>query len=177
MSVNRYSLADYSVTFSFPSNIQVGDGFVTLKSFSIGGPGNASQPGSFVGEIKVTRAKEMFTTEGDVTGSYVHSRNLDKTGTIEIQLRQVSSQILDLLKACKTYETATGIKGVQGMTITINAPMGEYDVQRSSLIISKCTDCFPTKVPDQVFSDTAQMQTWTFTCGNVDFPMYSDSKL
>lgn len=171
MSVNRYSLADYSVTFSFPSSgITIFGISLGQKSFTIGGPGETGQ-GSFVGEIKVTRNKEMFTTEGDVTGSYVHSRNLDKTGTVEIQLRQVSSQILDLLKACKRYESATNVKSVEGMTITINAPLGEFDVNQSNLVIAKCTDCFPTKVPDQVFSETAQMQTWTFTCGKVSYPM------
>lgn len=159
---SRYSLADYTVTIDFP-----GYGDLKGEKISIGGPGENGY-GSCVGEIKVTRNKELWTTEGDPTGSWVHNKDLNRTGTVEINLRQVSDQIYKLMQICQAYEGAT--RNVKGLEITVN-PVGDFGFPIIDFIT--CEDCMITKIPDQDYRETAQEQTWIFTCGRVSFPNQS----
>ena len=81
--IHQYSLADYQLTIGLSDNIarQLGlrdaNGNL-LTNFSIGGPGENNE-GSFVGQIVVNRTQDLFTTEGDATGSWVHNKNLNRS--------------------------------------------------------------------------------------------------
>lgn len=156
---SRYSLADYTVTITIPSLLGM-----SSTQISIGGPGENGQYGSCVGEIKVTRNKELWTTEGDPTGSWVHNKDLNRTGTVEINLRQVSNQIYKLMQICQLYEGAS--RSVEGLTITVN-PVNDFGSPVTEFIV--CDDCMITKIPDQDYTDTAKEQQWVFTCGRVSF--------
>lgn len=163
--VNRYSLTDHIVTIKIPNTNGILKGVPEDLAFSIGGPGETGQ-GSFVGSIKVTRNKEAFTTDGDVTGSWVHNRNLDKTGTVSIEIKQVSNTIIKLIKICNAYESIRNSEdmyfgGFEGLTITVSDSTGNQFIN--------CTDCMITKIPDQNFGETAELQTWEFTCGYISY--------
>jgi len=162
--INRYSLADYQVAIDIPS---IGD--YAGSKFVIGGPGNDGQ-GSYLGEIKITRSVEAFTTEGDVTGSWVHNRNLNKTGTVELTIRQVADEIIKLILASNAYESAIENVGtykyIKGIHISVGLP-ATYDGVATTFI--ECTDCMINKIPDQVFGENAATQTWVFTAGRIDF--------
>lgn len=157
---SRYSLADYQVTLTIPTI-----GNLTGEEISIGGPGEDNK-GSCVGEIKVTRNENIWTTEGDPTGSWVHNKNLNKTGTVEINIRQVSAVIYKLMEVCQAYETVSS-RGSEGITITVN-PAGNFGIPVIDFIT--CKDCFIQKIPDQDYTDTAKEQQWIFTCGQISFP-------
>lgn len=167
---NRYSLADYTITVQFPSEADDKAGIFTAsgldndsRSFIIGGPGSLpgsrfANSGSFVGNIRVTRNSNLFTTEGDATGSWVHNKNLDRTGTVEVDITQISDQIITLAYICKAYESVQD--DTPGLTLSIkNAFTGEE--------IVTCNDCYIQKITDQIFGDTAERQNWVFTCGQV----------
>ena len=152
---SRYSLADYRVTVHIPAINGLAE-----EEITIGGPGE-NREGSCVGEIKVTRRAELWTTEGDPTGSWVHNKNLDKTGTVEINLRQVSDYVIKLMMVCAAYEsTDSG----DGLTITVNPVISEGTDN-----FITCNDCYIQKIPDQDYTDTAKEQQWIFTCGQVLF--------
>lgn len=161
MSTNRYSLADYELAVEIPSSVATTLG-VTDNVIIIGGPGSSPNTndnlGSFVGTITVSRSNDLWSTEGDATGSWVHNKNLNRTGTCSVSLRQVSDKIITFAQLCTAYETIQDASA--GLTLTVRATNGSGD-------IAVCNDCYITKMPDQNFGETAEMQTWTFTCGQV----------
>lgn len=156
---SRYSLADYQVTLKIPAI-----GTLNEEEISIGGPGDNNE-GSCVGEIKVTRNENLWTTEGDPTGSWVHNKNLNRTGTVEINIRQVSGVIYKLMAVCQAYESVSS-NGSEGITITVNPVFGGTAITD----FITCKDCFIQKIPDQDYTDTAKEQQWIFTCGQISFP-------
>lgn len=143
--INRYSLADYTMAVDIPGR----------DTLTFGGPGE-NQLGSFIGQIAVSRNAEMWTTEGDVTGSWVHNKSLNKTGTISMQIRQISDDVIRLFDIARTYENSDSSE--IGATITIS---------RGTDTVLVGNDCYLTKMPDQVFGDAAEMQTWVWTCGQI----------
>lgn len=144
----RYSLAKYILTVSIPDNLvaEFGD-----RSVSIGGEG------SYTDSITITRSVETWTTEGDSTGSYVHNQNLNKTGTAEVSLNQLSPQIAKFKTLCNLYSNADA--EYDGLTLELSDTAGN--------VIATCNDCLINKIPDQQFQATAQNQSWVFTCGQI----------
>ena len=161
--VSRYALADYQLVISLPeqlnnSSLLQRSGLTTDKPFVIGGPGETGIEGSYVGQITVKRNKELWTTEGDATGSWVHSKNLDRTGEIDVDITQVSDQVIVLAYLCDAFETIQ--EAIGGLNIQVlNAATQET--------VAEAVDCYIKKIPDHAFKDTADKLTWTFTCGRV----------
>lgn len=158
---HRYSLADYTCKITLPDNLYTNEG-VSLagKVITLGGPGKTGIEGSFVGSIAVSRSADMWSTEGDPTGSWTHTKNLNRTGSVAISLSQISNDIVLLNMIAAIYENDTYQN--TGMSIK---------VFRNDTIVANCEDCYITRVPSQDFGSTAAMQTWTLTAGRVTFPM------
>lgn len=157
---NRYSLADYTVTITVPSDVAGIGG----KTITIGGPGENGE-GSFVGEIKITRVTDLWKATGDPTGSWVHSKNLDRTGQVSININQVSDNVIKLIQLCTIFET---VQATKGLTITVSPALDDINT-----IYAECIDCYIKKIPDQVFGGDAVPQTWEFVVGQVTFPVSS----
>lgn len=155
---SRYSLADYMVTITIPAV-----GQLVSEQITIGGPGEDGK-GSCIGEIKVTRNTDMWSTEADATGSWVHNKTLDKTGTVELNIRQVSNYVIKLMQVCSAYESIASTAA--GLTISVGPANSDTGAVVNFIT---CEDCFITKIPDQDYADTAAEQTWVFTCGQVKF--------
>lgn len=173
MPTNRYALADYQLTVTIPVNSATNTndtgymqilqraGLQSGTTITIGGPGEGEgKYGSFVGSINVKRNKELWTTEGDATGSWVHNKNLDRTGTIDVEITQVSSQVVQLVYLCNAYESVSDAVG--GLHLEIkNIASGEN--------IADAIDCYIAKAPDHPFGDTAAKLTFSFTCGRITY--------
>lgn len=164
MATNRYALSDYELQITFPS---APNGEQRLPDLCIGGPGQNGYEGSFLGSIKVTRNNNLWDTDGDPTGSWVHSKNLNRTGTVELDIRQVSDDVLKFAYICSFYESNEQ-DTLGGCTIRI---VNSYN----GLAVAECLDCYITKVPDQNYGASAETQAWTFTSGCVR--MYKDITL
>lgn len=157
-----YSLADYKVAIQIPAIPGV-PGLETAMEFTIGGAGNDYE-GSCVGEIRVSRNNDTWTTEADPTGSWVHNKNLDRTGRVQISIRQVSDYIIKFICICQAYEKVSSGHGNSGIGITVLPDNGS-----GASGFAQAIDCFPVKIPDQVFGSTAQDQEIVFTSGRVTF--------
>lgn len=153
--LNRYSLADHTMVLTIPDELESFGG-MQLK---FGGPGNNGQEGSFVGAVTVERSATTWTTEADPTGSWVHNKTLDRSGSVTLQLRQVSDDVIKLMMLAQIYEKTD--RSIRGCTIVIFA--GKDPVARAD-------DCYISKIPAQVFGETAAMQDWGWTAGRVTFP-------
>lgn len=156
-NTNTYSLADYTVTFEIPAI-----GSLPAETLSIGGPGDNGE-GSFLGGISVSRANNLFDTESDPTGSWVHNKSLAKNGTVTLNLRQVSNNVIKLMLVCNAFESVQGRS--EGIHITISP--ANPDGTKSTLV--DCISCFIQKIPDQIFAAAAAEQPWVFTCGQIKF--------
>ena len=158
-----YSLADHQLTIGIPENVasrlNLRDEYGNLlTSYQIGGPGENGE-GSFVGRISVERNENAWTTEGDHTGSWVHNKNLNKTGKITIDINQISEQVIDLYHLCQIYESVEG--NYPGLTLTINTT-GE-----DSMPLATGIDSYISKQPNYPIETEAQNLSWEFTCGQV----------
>ena len=91
--MKRYSLADYRV--SIDSNDP------TIKSMfgtiSIGGEG------SYLGSIGVSQNSNLWNTKGFATGAWAHDKNLDRTGKCQIQLHQLSNDVVKLIRLFNVF--------------------------------------------------------------------------
>ena len=143
----RYSLANYVLSIE-PNDSRLKSMFGTI---SIGGDG------SYLGSITLSRTTSLFTTQGYPTGGWVHSKNLDRTGTASLNLNQLSSIVAKLVKMLNVYYTGD----YDGLTLSVSDTSGNK--------IASAIDCYITQIPAQVLGSSAQDQTWSFTCGQVNF--------
>lgn len=146
--MKRYCLANYILTADIPEDI----GFGT-QTVSIGGEG------SYMDTITISLTEDLFKTEGDNTGSWVHIKNLNKTGTAKISIKQVSDKIATFKALVNIYSNLN--TEASGMTLTLR------DTLNNTICV--CEDCLLTKIPDQKFGNEPDIQEWTFTCGKITF--------
>jgi SWI/SNF-related matrix-associated actin-dependent regulator 1 of chromatin subfamily A len=113
----------------------------------------------FVGQITASRNKELFTTTGDATGSWVHDKNLDRTGHIRIDITQISDDVITLVQLCQIFESVQS--RMPGLELTINS------VASGTTPMVTGRDCYISKLPDLPLGETASRLSWDFTCGQV----------
>lgn len=143
--MKRYSLANYILSIE-SNDATIRSLFGTI---SIGGEG------SYMGSVKVEVPQDLWSTEGYATGAWVHNKNLDRSGTVAVELSQLSDAVQKFIRLCNLYYS--GGYGSLSMVLTNTA----------GTKIATCTDCLPKNIPGQEFGDTAAKQTWTFTCGKI----------
>lgn len=145
--MKKYNLASYILSIE-PNDSKIQSLFGTI---SIGGEGSYSD------SISLTHSNSIFETESFATGAWVHNKNLAKTGTAVMSLSQLSDNVVTLIKMCNTFFQAD----YDGFTLTLTDIAGNK--------IATCIDCYIQKIPDQSYEATASKQTWTFTCGEINF--------
>lgn len=168
MAIHQYSLADYQLTIGINEdmaarlNLRDAEGNL-LTNFTIGGPGETGE-GSFLGQILVSRSADLFTTTGDHTGSWVHDKNLDRTGTITVDITQISDDIITLVQLTQIFESIQ--TNMPGLQLTINSV-----ISSASTTMITARDCLIQKLPDLPLGETAARLSWVFTCGQIIYDM------
>lgn len=165
MAINRYSLTDYILSVKIPEELRqvfINNNDQTIDAssnvISIGGDG------SFLGSITIsTSSNAQWTTEGDVTGSWVHNKSKNRTGTIQVEINQISDKVKLLERIYSTYYEADTV--TEGMTLTVNKATGGGNQEP----VCTGTDCYVANRPDIAYGETAATQQWEFTCGRITF--------
>ena len=142
----RYSLAKYLLSIK-SENFEIND---IIGSVAIGGEGAA------IGSISVKYDNDLWSTEGYSTGGYVQNKNLSRTGSISVEINQLSDKISKFIQLCNI--SFSGIDDPLTLSIIDND---------SNQIIASGIDCHIRKIPDQEFKNEASNQTWEFTCGKI----------
>ena len=159
--MTRYSLTDYILSIKVPEDLRstfIADYIETGEdSISIGGDA------SYVGSISINQSQAQWTTEGDATGSWVHNKSKNQVGTIEVEMTQVSDKINLLNRLFQTYYSVD--TQTDGLTITLNKTLGSGN----TALVATGIDCYISGRPNFAYKDTAQTQTWNFTCGKLTF--------
>lgn len=143
----KYSLANYILSIDSNDN-DIKSMFGTI---SIGGEG------SYLGSISLTRNSNMYETRGYRTGGWVHDKNLDRTGTAVVTLNQLAPQVGKFIQLANLFYSSD----YQGFTLSLSDINGNK--------IATCIDCYFTKIPDQSYGESASDQSWSLTCGQVNF--------
>lgn len=143
----KYSLANHILSVK-PNDAAIDSMFGTI---SIGGEG------SYLDSINIRKDRAMWNTEGYSTGAWVHNKDMSKIGTVDVSLNQLTDIVAKFITLCETYYTGD----YEGFTLTVT--------RNDGTVLCTCIDCYITKIPDQSFTNSASNQTWTFTCGQVNF--------
>lgn len=146
--MKRYCLANYILTIDIPEDI----GFGT-QSISIGGEG------SYLDSITISVESALFSTSADSTGSWIHTKSLDRHGSVSISIKQVSDKIAIFKALMNIYINLD--TNISGMTLTLR------DTLNNTICV--CEDCLIEKIPEQSFSSEPNSQSWSFTCGRITF--------
>lgn len=142
----KYSLADYILSIR-PDDSRL-SAFGTLN---IGGEGTA------IGSISIAYDNSMWSTTSFATGGWVHDKNLSRTGTISIQISQLSDKVSKMMQFANIFYSGD----YDGFTITLSDSLGQQ--------IATCVDCYFKQIPSQEFGDSAANQTWSLTSGKITF--------
>ena len=143
----KYSLANYSLSID-PNDELIKQMFGTL---TVGGEGN------YLESMTLSYASAVFSTQGYATGGWVHDKNLDRHGTVSITLNQLSDKVAKFIQLVKLSLSGD----YEGFTLSLS------DVDGNK--IATCVDCYISQIPEQSFASTSQTQTWSFTCGQINF--------
>ena len=149
----RYSLANYTLAITLPSELATILGLTGSESLVVG------VEGSYLDTFAVELDNDMFSTKGDATGSWVHDKNLSRVGKAEISLNQLSDRVAKFKKIVNIYyQSGTDYDGVN---------LSLVDNQGNE--IANCVDCYFIKIPRQEFGQESGNQTWSLTCGQITF--------
>lgn len=143
----KYSLANYILSIDCNDD--------RLKSIfgtiSIGGEGN------YLDSITLSQPTSLYSTTGYATGAWVHNKNLDRHGSATLSLNQISNAVAKFIQLAKLFYT----DDYEGFTLSLSDIAGNK--------IATCVDCYIEKIPDQAYTASAQNQSWTFTCGQINY--------
>lgn len=147
----RYSLATYILSIKLPQDFAEQVGLGENSIVTVGGEG------SYLDSFSFSYEKDLFTTNGDATGSWVHDKNLSRVGTCSISIHQLSDKIALFKQIMNLYYQASN--DFDGLTLDL--------IDSSGKNIIKCEDCYFSKIPDQNFGAESDNQEWSLTCGRI----------
>lgn len=145
--MKRYSLANYILSID-SNDPTIKNIFGTI---SVGGEGNC------LDSITIGDIPNQWETTGFSTGAWIHNKNLSKTGKVTLSLSQLSEQVAKFIKLCNIYYSGD----YDGLTLSLTDNQGNK--------VCSCIDCYIQKIPDQSFTTSSGMQSWVFTCGQINF--------
>lgn len=143
----KYSLANYILSIE-PNDAQIKQIFGVT---TIGGEGSS------VDSITLSNLTNIYDTTGYATGGWVHNKSLDRHGTATISINQLSDRVTRFIQLAKLSLSGD----YDGFTLSLT------DIEGNK--IATCVDCYIQNIPEQAFASTAANQTWTFTCGQINY--------
>lgn len=144
----KYSLVDYVLTISIPQKLRSALGLTTI---SIGGEG------TYLDSFSFSMNSDTWSINGDNTGSYIHTKSLNRTGSSELVLNQLAPKVIQLTRLFNLYFSSDVID--EGVTMTLS------DADSNTVVT--CSDCFIKKLPNIEIQGTPAPRRWTFNCGKI----------
>lgn len=116
---------------------------------------------SYVGSISFQYKTNAWEVTGDPTGSWVHTKNRDRTGTCNLSMNQVAYKGALLIKIFNIYYKDTDSDLLEGFDIYVTDRQGRK-------LMSAC-DCYVQTVPSMEYGSTPRDLSWTFNCGRITY--------
>lgn len=182
---SRYTLSDYFLIISLPTTLvnaltgsDFGDSnFETINNYdsssreSVNGTLKLNSSNtillggddSYVGSISFQYKTNAWEVTGDPTGSWVHTKNRDRTGTCTLSMNQVAYKGAMLIKIFNIYynDTARDEEIIDGFDI--------YVTDRKGRKLMSAMDCYVQNVPTMEYGSTPRDLSWTFNCGRITY--------
>ena len=150
-----YSLADYILTLGVDSVALRNLLGLSSNSISIGGEGQ------FLGSIRISYTTDQWSTKADATGSWVHSKSYDQSGTFTLSINQMAPAVIRFIGIVAAYYSSNEVK--DGFTLTLKK------AGNNETFNAVGEDCRVTKIADQDFGNEADDQDWVFTSGRITY--------
>lgn len=147
----KYSLADYILEITLPESLSTGLG-LDNNTISIGGEG------SYLDNITMSLNSDLWSTNGDHTGGFIHVKNLDRTGTASLNINMLSPKNAQLTTVLNRYYNSDSSDEEINLTLS--------NVRESNVVVT-CNSCYLTKIPALSIDTEPGARTWTFTCGEI----------
>ncbi len=118
---------------------------------------------SYVGSISFQYKTNAWEVTGDPTGSWVHTKNRDRTGTCTLSMNQVAYKGAMLIKIFNIYynDTTGDNDIVDGFDI--------YVTDRKGRLLMSAMDCYVQNVPTMEYGSAPRDLSWTFNCGRITY--------
>jgi len=140
MSVKQYSLLDFALSITFKKR---------EYDIPVGGIG------SYLGSIKVAKATDNISKTVDATGSGIFAYNHDHSGTIDIEISQVSTKVGEIInQVMEYYQSETEGKWKEALISIV--------IKKNGKKVIDAPDCMLTKMPDLDISPEAGMRVFSF---------------
>jgi hypothetical protein len=149
VSVKQYSLLDYNLSVLLKESTDVLTG--TLINIPIGGLGK------YLGSITVTKDTANISKTVDATGAGVFSYTHDHSGTISIEISQLSDAVSSILS--NIHEKYTGLS--EG-TSKYKSAILDITIKKGNSDVISATNCMLTKMPDLTLEAEAGSRTFEF---------------
>lgn len=144
IAVKQYSLLDYSLSI-YPH----GSNSENALNIPIGGLGR------YLGSIKFSKSTENVSKTVDATGSGVFSYTNDHSGTVDIEISQVSEQISTIItQIAEKYNDGTNYFGTNVLLDIV--------MSKNNTPIIEATNCMLVKMPDLVIANEPATRTFSF---------------
>jgi hypothetical protein len=123
---------------------------------------------SYVGSIEFKYKEQQWEVTGDPTGSWVHSKNRNRTGTCSLSMQQVAYKTAFLIKIFNIYFNDINSDNED----CILDGMDLYIVDRKGRKLMSADDCYIASVPQMAFGEKPKELSWEFNCGRI---IYEDT--
>lgn len=153
ISVKQYSLLDYTLSVII-KEAPGADANALEVDIPIGGAGK------YLGSITVTKSTDNVTKTVDATGAGVFSFSNDHSGTVDIEISQVSDVVGEIIKKIvdkyyQDYDTA-GIETDWKRTVL------DIVISKNDQKVVEATDCMLVKMPDLGIGNEVATRTFSF---------------
>lgn len=146
MTMKQYSLLDYTISITLKKSTTDSG---TKLNIPIGGAGN------YLGSIKFAKDTDRITKTVDATGAGVFSFSNDHSGTVDIEITQVSDAVNEIIKTVFN-KYITGNDSWKETILDITLYKG------TTQPIIEATNCMLVKMPDLEIGNEVATRTFSF---------------
>ena len=147
-----YSLADYILTLKVSDATLRNQLGLSSNEIQVGGEGQ------FLGKITVKYNTPQWKVQADATGAWVHSRSFDQSGTVTVNINQMSDAVIRFIRICTAYYSSNDVRAGFSLSITKASDMS---------FAANAEDCRISQIPNQDFDKEAGAQDWEFVSGRI----------
>ena len=150
ITVKQYSLLDYSISVTLKESVGRDSGVVI--NIPVGGVGK------YLGSISIAKEVDNISKAVDATGAGVYSYTHNHSGTITIEISQLSDVVREIL--ANIHAKYSGVSA--GAPALYKEAILDITISKNTTQVLVATDCMLTKMPDLTLEAEAGTRTFEF---------------
>jgi len=150
ITVKQYSLLDYNLSVTLKTSFDATTG--TNLNVPIGGVGK------YLGSITIAKEVDNISKSVDATGAGVYSYTHNHSGTISVEISQLSDAVANILASI--HDKYSGVSA--GNTTLYKDAIIDIHLKKGNDKVIDATNCMLTKMPDLTLEAEAGTRTFEF---------------